>query len=321
MRLKSSLGANEMPFINRDMKNHLRYLPFVLAFTLAPLAQAQATTVFDSSATAWSAASSLSSQNADGTTTTATHGTNSQGVWGTDYYSLGSAVHTGSGIWTLTVTAQQNFDPSVTLPPFTSGPTSNMQFGFGNLNSTSNFFSSGPSTNNGGPYLSDWQGPVSLGNPANHAATLVSGAPFGSPTILNGFYVPSNPPLTAQGAQTTYQMVLNTDGPAWTLQFLVNGQAVKYNEYADAAHTQLLASDVTTLTYGSTLPVIDGIGVSASTEGNGTVVFTEKLTNDTAVAAVPEASTWAMMVLGFGGLGLLGYRRSRRNGGLSFRLA
>jgi hypothetical protein len=36
------------------------------------------------------------------------------------------------------------------------------------------------------------------------------------------------------------------------------------------------------------------------------------------VAAVPEASTWAMMVLGFLGLGFLGYRRSSNT---SFRVA
>jgi hypothetical protein len=31
-----------------------------------------------------------------------------------------------------------------------------------------------------------------------------------------------------------------------------------------------------------------------------------------AVSAIPEPSTWAMMMLGFAGIGLLGYRRSRR---------
>jgi len=40
-----------------------------------------------------------------------------------------------------------------------------------------------------------------------------------------------------------------------------------------------------------------------------------------AVAAVPEASTWAMLVLGFAGLGLVSYRRTRRNGGLNLRFA
>jgi hypothetical protein len=39
------------------------------------------------------------------------------------------------------------------------------------------------------------------------------------------------------------------------------------------------------------------------------------------VAAVPEPSTWAMLVLGFAGLGLVSYRCTRRNGGLNLRLA
>lgn len=37
-----------------------------------------------------------------------------------------------------------------------------------------------------------------------------------------------------------------------------------------------------------------------------------------AVAAVPEPTTWAMMVLGFLGMGFIGYRRKR---GSSLRLA
>jgi hypothetical protein len=38
------------------------------------------------------------------------------------------------------------------------------------------------------------------------------------------------------------------------------------------------------------------------------------------VAPVPEASTWAMMVLGFMGVGFLAYRRKNKHGGVSFRL-
>jgi hypothetical protein len=38
------------------------------------------------------------------------------------------------------------------------------------------------------------------------------------------------------------------------------------------------------------------------------------------VAAVPEASTWAMMILGFLGLGFLGYRKSAKSGS-AFRMA
>jgi hypothetical protein len=40
------------------------------------------------------------------------------------------------------------------------------------------------------------------------------------------------------------------------------------------------------------------------------------------IATVPEASTWAMMILGFLGLGFLGYRRSSaKNSTASFRMA
>jgi PEP-CTERM motif len=34
---------------------------------------------------------------------------------------------------------------------------------------------------------------------------------------------------------------------------------------------------------------------------------------DKNVTAVPEPSTWAMMLLGFAGLGYVGYRRAKRN--------
>ena len=39
------------------------------------------------------------------------------------------------------------------------------------------------------------------------------------------------------------------------------------------------------------------------------------------VAAVPEASTWAMMILGFLGLGFFGYRKSSKASGAAFRIA
>lgn len=41
----------------------------------------------------------------------------------------------------------------------------------------------------------------------------------------------------------------------------------------------------------------------------------------TNISAVPEPTTWAMMILGFLGLGFLGYRKSSKTGGASFRLA
>ena len=39
------------------------------------------------------------------------------------------------------------------------------------------------------------------------------------------------------------------------------------------------------------------------------------------VTGVPEASTWAMMILGFLGIGFLGYRKTAKSSGPTFRMA
>ena len=46
-------------------------------------------------------------------------------------------------------------------------------------------------------------------------------------------------------------------------------------------------------------------------------VLTGTIAGPVAVAAVPEASTWAMMALGFGLLGFLGYRKTRSENALA----
>ncbi|SDJ65015.1 MULTISPECIES: PEP-CTERM sorting domain-containing protein [Bradyrhizobium] len=52
---------------------------------------------------------------------------------------------------------------------------------------------------------------------------------------------------------------------------------------------------------------------------NGLPSYGNEVTNVSLTAAVPEASTWAMMLLGFLGLGFLGFRRSPK--AAAFRLA
>jgi PEP-CTERM motif len=58
---------------------------------------------------------------------------------------------------------------------------------------------------------------------------------------------------------------------------------------------------------GFTLTVIDLTGV-----GTGTVELTGVIT-----AAVPEPSTWAMMILGFCGIGFMAYRRKQNGAALT----
>ena len=49
-----------------------------------------------------------------------------------------------------------------------------------------------------------------------------------------------------------------------------------------------------------------GVDVAAAKE------FMENLTINEAISAVPEPSTWAMLLLGFAALGLMAYRRNAK---------
>jgi PEP-CTERM motif len=71
--------------------------------------------------------------------------------------------------------------------------------------------------------------------------------------------------------------------------------------------------------FGSeTLTSIDFSYVGNTVPGDGEA-FLAALTTSTAVGAVPEPSTWAMMILGFFGVGFMTYRRKQN--GPAFRLA
>jgi hypothetical protein len=63
--------------------------------------------------------------------------------------------------------------------------------------------------------------------------------------------------------------------------------------------------DLTSVSITAELPVM-GIGIS---NGAG---LTADFDNIVATAAVPEPSTWAMMILGFAGLGFMAYRRKSK---------
>ena len=72
------------------------------------------------------------------------------------------------------------------------------------------------------------------------------------------------------------------------------------------------------------LPLTTGdLSVAAATfaTGGGTLVFPagDSITSLSfeATGGVPEPSTWAMMALGFAGLGFLGYRKTRRDNALA----
>jgi hypothetical protein len=105
-----------------------------------------------------------------------------------------------------------------------------------------------------------------------------------------------------------------------TITFLKNGVAL-----ADGVFT---GSDVPSVANGNQTSDTTNRYVNFAFAGEffDAVRFTStspafEVDNLAIAGAVPEASTWAMMVLGFLGLGFLGYRKSSRTSGVAFRMA
>jgi PEP-CTERM motif len=64
--------------------------------------------------------------------------------------------------------------------------------------------------------------------------------------------------------------------------------------------------------------VFNGNPTFLDVSGSGSAVL---LVSDPVVAAVPEPSTWAMMLLGFAGVAFMAYRRSRKDQDLALTAA
>jgi hypothetical protein len=142
----------------------------------------------------------------------------------------------------------------------------------------------------------------------------VNGTGFTSTGITNGL----NPPATKTPVGYTY-----------TFQ-AVQGQSIVF-ELADANgqtwYSNALGNDHYSHVYstsfsGGTLPQDPGLTVGPGTyigfednyitgPGSSDINYTDIQVVLSTVAPVPELSTWAMLVVGFAGLGFMGYRRSR----------
>ncbi len=97
--------------------------------------------------------------------------------------------------------------------------------------------------------------------------------------------------------------------------------------------SEINAFDPITGAFIGSIPINTGAngpgGLWALIFGNGgsggdpnTLYFTDGINGETnglfgSISAVPEPSTWAMMILGFAGVGFMAYRRSRKDQGLA----
>jgi hypothetical protein len=277
------------------MKIDLRTLTLsTLAFALVPLAQANADTVFDSSINSWTQAASNSTTSGGSTTLSFPASAPSANAQAADYFNLPSAITTGSGVWT--------FDTSMT---FNTTPTNNsgaqdsysIAVGFGNFTTTSTPINSLGGTNGtGGPWAA-WTRSNYLTTSDVNGTVLHGGMGSTPGTIL------ANNNIFAANI-SDLKLVLDTTNPQWVASLYINGTLDEQFSYTGN-------------------PTATGIGIGTSYFGGdaSSITFGETTLTDTVTAAVPEPSTWAMLMLGFAGLGFMAYRRKDRKGGLNFRLA
>jgi hypothetical protein len=101
-----------------------------------------------------------------------------------------------------------------------------------------------------------------------------------------------------------------------------DGEVVSMSAFNSA--NQLIETITFTNAAGNNLVASDGFyGFQDATADISRIQLTDGLIGirdidiTTAVTAVPESSTWAMMILGFCGLGFMGYRRKQNGSALS----
>ena len=228
-----------------------------------------------------------STSNPDGSitlaaTTAASSIPNGGNPTGADIAVLTNPITADSGIWTLTGSVNFNVP---TQQAGQAAPSGTINLGFGTFANTLQSLQSTGNTFTG--FIDTRYGSQTLG---------------GSSYVVNNSQ--TNGPIdNSQTGTANFKIVIDTDTPTWTITFTnPNGTSQTFTEAA------------TTL-------ADFGIGLSAGDIGTSAKFSNLSLTDAPEVAAVPEPSTWAMMMLGFAGVGFLSYRRTRRNGGLSLRLA
>jgi len=172
--------------------------------------------------------------------------------------------------------------------------------------------------------------------------TPATTAPFTTSPAGSILYTGSNPGLNATpfGDSTQYASIGTSETPQ-TATLLISGLANYIGLYWGSIDTynNIFITDVNGGTFNINSSAYAQLSPSTGDQGvDGTKyvnIFSDVAIESIAfsssqkafefdnltVAAVPEASTWAMMILGFLGLGFLGYRKSSKSSGQAFRMA
>jgi hypothetical protein len=182
----------------------------------------------------------------------------------------------------------------------------------------------------------------SLVPPAGPLQALTSGGGFPIPPwlgddSLSAWIGPNTPTAFGPGGSYDYQTTFDLTGlnPStasiggqWSsdntgLQILINGQDIgngfnPYGNPGDYSYQHWMSFSINS-GFVAGLNTLDFIVVNGNGAGDTEGPTGLRVEMAGAASAVPEASTWAMMLLGFGGVGLLAYRR--RSSHVTMRLA
>jgi hypothetical protein len=105
---------------------------------------------------------------------------------------------------------------------------------------------------------------------------------------------------------TYYFQIYDAEGALLQLAFTTPGSSLVGFTGGGSIFSEFLGNPCT----GSSCPEIDSAYLVVFT--NGQDVITGSVGTVAAIASVPEPSTWAMMILGFFGIGFMAYRRKSK---------
>jgi hypothetical protein len=153
---------------------------------------------------------------------------------------------------------------------------------------------------------------------------IATGVTFQIPVTISGSYsLPngSSVSLSIAGAQQSNQD-FSFGLPTTPNSIFSDGLGTQYSVpiagiYSNEVYLVTMDVDVNTTTGGTTTAMLDPI-FSIDAPGDYEIDFSQGVGNGTdGVGAVPEPSTWAMMMLGFVGIGAMTYRRKQTGLSLS----
>jgi hypothetical protein len=172
-------------------------------------------------------------------------------------------------------------------------------------------------------FTSRFPTPLDSWNPSNVDIVSSLGAPGNAPAYQGVQYldlVGTGPDGTELSTGTISQTFGTVVGETYTLSFAYANNPWSTSTASASVSVDGLSGSVTHDT--STTADLNWLiytNTFVATSSSATLTFTETvgannggvLLDAVSVTGVPETSTWAMMLAGFGGLGLLGYRARR----------